>query len=189
MNAEKQARGRWQLALVALAFLAPAIAALILGKLGWQPGTSSFGEPILPQRSFAKVSVTLANGDPYAWRASTPRMTLIALPGPACARACVAQLTLMRNARITLHEDQSRLRLLYLGAVPSEAANSEAANAALMAEWQHGRDDNDALAQWRPSEPDSVAALLVESNGTALLYYPSGFDVNGLRKDLTQVIR
>lgn len=184
MNAEKQARGRWQLALVALAFLAPAIAALILGKLGWQPGTSSFGEPILPQRSFAKVSVTLANGDPYAWRASTPRMTLIALPGPACARACVAQLTLMRNARITLHEDQSRLRLLYLGAVPSDAAN-----AALMAEWQHGRDDNDALAQWRPSEPDSVAALLVESNGTALLYYPSGFDVNGLRKDLTQVIR
>jgi len=31
--------------------------------------------------------------------------------------------------------------------------------------------------------------VLVESNATALAWYPAGFDPNGLRKDLQKVIR
>ena len=55
--------------------------------------------------------------------------------------------------------------------------------------WQLGEDSKGQLAAFRPTAPDSVAALLVESDGTALSLYPAGFDPSGLRKDLQKVIR
>ena len=46
--------------------------------------------------------------------------------------------------------------------------------------------------RWTPSfrrSPDSVSAVLVESNGTALAYYPAGFDAAGLARDMQKVIK
>lgn len=181
-NLEK--KSRWKLLLLIAVFLAPPIAALVLGAIGWKPGTSSHGEPVLPQRSVTGVNVTLADGSRYRWRDVVPRMTLVALPGPDCAERCLQQLGWMRNVRITLNEDRNRLRLLYLGALPSHAAGQRVRH-----DWLIGSVVDGGFAQWRPEAVDSVAALLVESNGTVLLYYPAGFDANGLKKDLGEVIR
>jgi hypothetical protein len=90
----------------------------------------------------------------------------------------------MAAARITLNQNADRLRLLYIGTPPA----GEAA-IAMQHYWQLGNDTEDKLAAFRPSTPDSVSALLVESNGTALSLYPVGFDPTGLRKDLQKVIR
>lgn len=174
-------RQRLQLILVFAVFAVPALVAVILGELGWQPGTKSFGEPILPQRSFVQVKVTLADGGQWPWRDSEPRMTLIALPGPNCAAHCTDMLRLVRNARITLGKNMDRLRLLYVGSRPT--------NGVSLTDWKLGTDDADAFAAFRPAKPDTVAVLIAESNGTALLHYPPGFDPNGLRKDLQKVIR
>lgn len=181
-NNEK--KGRWKLLLLIAVFLAPPIAALVLGAIGWKPGTSSHGAAVLPQRSVAEVVVTLADGSRYPWRDVVPRMTLVALPGPGCAERCLEQLGWMRNSRITLNEDQGRLRLLYLGTLPEHAAGQR-----VRQDWAIGSSKNAVFANWRPQAADSVAALLVESNGTVLLYYPPGFDANGLKKDLGEVIR
>ncbi|MDN5923930.1 MAG: hypothetical protein L0H70_02900, partial [Xanthomonadales bacterium] len=170
MSMTARNKRRWQLLGVAMVFALPVLVALGLSALGWQPGTKSHGQAILPQRSFATVDVRMMDDSHYAWRDSEPRMTLIALPGPQCARQCVSTLAVLRNARITLNDKQDRLRLLYLGAPPSDPAA-----AVVMQAWQQGRDVAQAFAQWRPQQADSVAALLVESNGTALLYYPAGF--------------
>jgi hypothetical protein len=96
----------------------------------------------------------------------------------------VETLTKMAAARITLNNNASRLRLLYVGQPPADAASNGMKNY-----WQIGRDVNDALIKYQPSTPDSVSALLVESDGTALTLYPAGFDPSGLRKDLQKVIR
>ncbi|NII11368.1 hypothetical protein [Oleiagrimonas sp. C23AA] len=177
-------RNRRKLLLVALVFLAPAIIAVALGELGWRPGTQSFGQPVTPQRNFKSVRVDMAKGGTWAWRAKTPQMTLLALPGTSCAEACLRQLALMRNARVALNTKSGHVRLLYLGSPPTVAGASD-----VMPAWQIGRDANDALASFRPKGADTVAALLVESNGTALTYYPAGFDANGLLKDLKKVLR
>lgn len=187
MNASTQPaprRHRLKLVLVALVFLAPAVAALVLGQLGWQPGTKSFGKPVLPQRSFAKVDIAMAAGGRWAWRADTPQMTLLALPGASCAARCLRQLALMRNARVALNTKADHLRLLYLGAPPTVAGAGE-----VMPAWQVGRDVDGRLQAFRPTGADRVAALLVESNGTALTYYRAGFDADGLLKDLKKVLR
>lgn len=179
-------RSRLFLILIALVFAAPMIVAGLLTWSGWQPDARGNGQPILPQRNFVdeKLRVPLANGQPYAWRDSEPRMTLVALAGPGCATQCLATLTSMAAARVTLNRNQSRLRLLYLGTPP---ANSE--RDGMRNYWQLGQDVDGKLAGYRPTAPDSVSALLVESNGTALSLYPAGFDPSGLRKDLQKVIK
>ncbi len=179
-------RSRLFLILIGLVFAAPMLVAGLLTWSGWQPGAKGNGQAIVPQRNFVddKVQVTLANGQTYAWRDSEPRMTLIALPGPDCAEACVNTLTRMAAARVTLNRNQPRLRLLYLG-TPPPSKDREGMNNY----WQIGKDVNDRLASYRPTTPDSVSALLVESNGTALSLYPAGFDPTGLRKDLQKVIK
>jgi hypothetical protein len=58
-----------------------------------------------------------------------------------------------------------------------------------MRDYKVGTDPANAFGAFRPTVADSVAAVLVESNATALAWYPAGFDPNGLRKDLQKVIR
>jgi len=187
VDSAKLRKSRRSLLLIALVFAAPFVVAGLLVFGGWQPTGKSNGRPILPQRNFVaeKLRVQLANGQPYAWRDSEPRMTLIALAGPDCAAHCLAALTGMAKARVMLSRNQSRLRLLYLGTPPADAAELKA----MLNYWQLGHDVGGKLAGYRPAAPDSVNAVLVESDGTALLLYPAGFDAAGLLRDLQKVIR
>lgn len=180
-------KGRIKLLLVAAVFAAPVVLAMALTLAGWQPGAKGNGLPIVPQRNFAQeqLPVRMADGSLWAWRDSEPRLTLVALPGPGCAARCYAALTAMAKARVMLNRNQSRLRLLYVGTPPADAARREG----VANYWQVGQDTDGKLAPWRPAAPDSVAALLVESNGTALARYPAGFDASGLARDLLKVVK
>jgi len=178
---------RLKLLLVASIFAAPFLVALVLTKVGWQPGVKSHGEPVLPQRNFRQehLLVKLDDGSAWPWRAGTPKLTLVALPGPDCASCCFAALTGMAKARVMLNKNAPRLRLLYVGAPPADAA----ALAAMKNYWRLGTDVDHKLDTYRPAGPDSVGALLVESDGTVLSRYPAGFDVSGLLQDMRKVIR
>lgn len=181
---ERRRRSRIKFLLVLAVFLGPAVVAAVLGVIGWQPGTRGHGERIMPQRSFADIKIKLADGSEYPWRAATPQMTLIALPGADCADKCLQTLHLMRNARIVLNRNADRLRLLYVGKPPQgEVADN------VMRDWMVGTDVNGKLDGFRPMGHDTVSAVLVESNGTALSLYRAGFDPRGLSKDLQRVIR
>lgn len=179
-------RSRLGLLLIVAIFAAPMLVAGALVLSGWQPVGKSHGQPIVPQQNLLSegVAVTLGNGQPYAWRDEQPRMTLVALAGPRCATQCVHTLTAMAAARITLNQRAPRLRLLYLGS-PPDAGQAPG----MRRYWLRGCDGADRLRAFRPSAPDQVSALLVESNGTALSYYPAGFDPTGLREDLQKVIK
>lgn len=177
---------RLKLLLIMLVFAAPILAAMVLTFAGWQPAGKANGQAITPQRNFAaeQVPISLTNGDTWAWRAKEPQLTLVALAGPDCAKACLDTLTKMAAARITLNQNAARLRLLYVGRPPANAATS-----GMTQYWKLGQDPMGAFASFKPTTPDSVSALLVESDGTALSFYPAGFDPTGLRKDLQKVIR
>lgn len=179
-------KSRIFLLLIVLVFAAPMMVAGLLSWTGWLPGTKGNGEAIVPQRNFVaeQLHVQLADGKPYAWRDSEPRLTLVALPGPNCASHCLATLTSMAAARVTLNRNQSRLRLLYLGTPPADDAHDGVRHY-----WLLGQDVDNRLTSFRPTTRDSVSAVLVESNGTALSLYRAGFDPSGLRKDLQKVIK
>lgn len=180
-------KSRLFLALIALVFLAPMIVAGVLTLSGWQPGTRGNGQPILPQRNFVteQLKIQLADGETWPWRDSQPRFTLVALAGPNCAAHCFEVLTGLAQTRLMLNRNQSRLRLLFLGTPPADAQQ----RAAMNTYWSLGTDAAGKLASFRPTSPDSVSVLLVESNGTALSFYPAGFDGPGLLRDTQKVIR
>jgi len=180
-------KSRMKLLLVASIFAAPFVLAMALTLAGWQPAAKGNGLPIMPQRNFAqeKLAVRMADGSMWAWRDSEPRLTLVVLPGPGCATRCYQALTAMAKARVMLNRNQARLRLLYVGTPPADAEQRDA----MANYWKVGEDVDGKLAPWRPSKPDSVAALLVESDGTALASYPVGFDASGLLQDLQKVIK
>jgi cytochrome oxidase Cu insertion factor (SCO1/SenC/PrrC family) len=181
-----QRASRLKFLLVILVFAVPIIAAGLLNISGWQPSGKAYGQPVVPQRNFEQehVLVRLADGKTWPWRDASPRMTLIAMAEPDCATRCVDALTKMAAARITLNNNMSRLRLLYVGQPPADATTN-----GMQAYWTIGTDVDNRLAAYKPTSPDSVSALLVESDGTALARYPVGFDPSGLRKDLQKVIR
>lgn len=180
-----QRANRLKLVAVAGVFLLPMIAAGLLGLMNWAPGTRSHGEPVQPQRALTDVRIDMDGGGHWAWRdPEKPRLTLIALSRGTCGERCVGALTLLRNARITLGKNQDRLRLLHLGPAPDGEAGRVLARS-----WHHGHDRDHALDTFMPSKDGEVAALLVESNGTALVRYPAGFDAEGVKKDLHKVIR
>ncbi|MGH8159160.1 MAG: hypothetical protein ACREPQ_13640 [Rhodanobacter sp.] len=180
-------RSRMFLILIALVFAAPMIVAGLLTWSGWQPGVKGNGHAIVPQRNFVdeKLQVRLDDGTLWPWRDSEPRLTLIALAGPDCAARCFETLTELAKARVMLNRSQSRLRLLYIGAPPADADH----RAAMQTYWTLGRDVDGKLAAYVPATPDSVSAVLVESNGTALSLYPAGFDAPGLLRDMLKVIK
>lgn len=179
--------GRLKLLLIVGVFLAPVLVAAVLTLTGWQPRGRGNGMPVLPQRNLLAehVAVILGDGAEWPWRDREPRMTLLALPGPDCAARCFAALTGMTKAYLMLNHNQPRLRLLYVGVPPADPARDQA----MRRYWTLGRERGRALDAYRAGAPDSVAALLVESNGTVLSRYPAGFDVAGLAQDLQKVIR
>lgn len=187
VDPKSQRKSRIYLLLIGLVFAGPMIVAGLLTVGGWQPGTKGTGHPITPQRNFVteQLHVRMADGGNWAWRASEPRMTLIALAGPDCATRCLGALTAMAKAHVMLNHNKSRLRLLYLGTPPGDSD----ARQAMAAYWSIGTDVDGKLASFRPETSDSVSALLVESNGTALSYYPAGFDAAGLLRDVRKVIK
>ena len=180
-------KSRMYLLLIALVFAAPMIIAGLLSVAGWHPGVKGNGHPIQPQRNFVdeKLQVKLDNGQAWPWRDSEPRFTLIALAGPDCAARCFETLTGIAQARVMLNRNQTRLRLLYLGTPPADAGR----RAAMQTYWALGSDVDGKLAAYTPTAPDSVSAVLVESNGTALSLYPAGFDGPGLLRDLQKVVK
>ncbi|HEV2539959.1 MAG TPA: hypothetical protein VGU03_09655 [Frateuria sp.] len=179
---------RLKLLAIAAVFAAPMIAAGLLTFAGWQPGGKGYGRPVQPQRNFVDehLRVSLAGGGDYSWRdPGQPRMTLVALAGPGCAARCFDALSGMAKAWVMLNRNQQRLRLLYLGEPPADASQL----AAVKTYWTFGRDDAGKLAAFRPAKADSVSALLVESDGTALAFYPAGFDGTGLMRDVIKVVK
>lgn len=177
-------RRRLQLLLVASIFALPILVAMALTLAGWMPGTKSYGVPILPQRSVAKVPLTFADGAPFAWRDRDFHWTLVALPGPDCREDCLRALDMIERARITLNQNADMLRLVYLGA-PSNDAQAQA----IMQPWRVAQTAAHDLDDLRPARRDALTAVLIMPDGVALTHYPAGFDANGLKKDLQKVIK
>src|SRR3954468_5985022 len=86
-------KNRLMLIGVALLFLAPMIAAIVLNAKGWHPlSTSNNGTLVEPPQDLTGVDVALADGSKLAWSDPQRRWTLLALPGVQCAQACRTRL-------------------------------------------------------------------------------------------------
>lgn len=180
---ELRNKRRLQLVLIAAVFVVPVVIALGLTSFGWVPAAHSYGQPIQPERDLANVPVTLAGGQPFSWSNHDAVWTLVALPGPDCAKRCLDTLDLVHRAQISLGEHAGKLRLLYLGDPPDDVMAKGFGKV-----WTVATAPSGGLEKLRAHEDDSVSAVLVTPTGKAFIRYATNFDPRGLRADLAKVV-
>lgn len=176
-------RHRLVAGLIAAIFAAPVIIAMVLAMTGWAPHGRSYGQPLDPERDLANVPVQLAGDRSFTWVNHDAVWTLVALPGPDCARHCLRQLDLAHRAQITLAKSSDKLRLLYLGEPPRDGLAQGFAKV-----WTPATTSSHALDDLRAPAPDSVSVVLVSPDGMALTRYADNFDAEGLRLDLKKAV-
>lgn len=176
-------RNRLGLILILLLFAAPLLTAYVLNALGWRPaGTRNYGTLIEPPQDLTSARFVLADGKPLAWKNEDWSWTVFAIPGPACAKACIERIDELRRARLTLNQNAFRVRVVVLGDLPADvlAALPPVATA---------HDADARLAGLRPTAADEVAVAFADPHGFLVLRYAVGYDGNRLRKDLARVIK
>jgi hypothetical protein len=164
-------------------FAAPILIALGLSLSGWHPaGTRSHGELLAEPLDLRAARFAIVGDGALAWQAPELPWTLFALPGPDCATQCMQRLDELRRVRVSMNQNDRRLRVLVLdpALAPTLAPLLPLAAAT---------DQDGVLAAWRPSGRDSLAVALADPNGYLVLRYRPGYDASGLRKDLGRLIK
>jgi cytochrome oxidase Cu insertion factor (SCO1/SenC/PrrC family) len=110
-------RSRTQIWILICVFFAPLLLAFILyyGFEGWRPGGSTNrGELIDPARPLPEVALPEANGGELTPAELRGKWTLVYVGDGRCDDACRASLTLMRQTRLALNDEMSRVQRLFL---------------------------------------------------------------------------
>ena len=104
-------RGSWQLLGLAALFFGPlAMAFWLYYTGGWRPqGTTNHGELIAPARPLPAVALRLANGEPAPANLMHDQWTLVYVGDGACPADCQAALYSMRQTRLSLANEATRV--------------------------------------------------------------------------------
>jgi len=186
-------RSRATLVLLATLFFAPFIAAWVIYTYfpSFRPdGTTNYGTLVSPARPLPEFLLHNADGTP-ASELFHEKWSLVYLGTDFCDDACEARLILIRQVRLALGKDLSRLVRVYIA--PDQAALSQAevrlgpAHPGL----KLVRDDGEA--GHRASEfftgADAHGVYLVDPNGNWLMLYTGNLEPKPLLGDLKKLLR
>lgn len=183
MNTSRN-RQRLQLILIFAVFFVPIALAFALRLSGWQPAKlRNVGELLQPPQDLSAIALREADGSPFVWRDPDYRWTLLLLGGTRCAEQCERQLTEAEGIRMLLTQKATRVRIAYAGPAPGDAVRTHLHEV----RWLDG--SAPALDARRPHTDDGVAVLLVDPIGLAIVYHAPGYEPEGVRKDLSRLIR
>jgi len=165
-------------------FLLPVLGSFFLHASGWRPGhTRNFGELIDPPQDINATKIRLADNTLLNWRNSDRRWTMLAYADSTCADLCLNQLDALQRARISLNKNMDRLRIVFIGnSFPTDQLSR-------FPSILFGKPEEKSASFPVSSEPDNLQVVLVDPAGLLMMRYSSGFDPNGLRKDLSRLIR
>jgi hypothetical protein len=112
------ARGsRTQIWILVALFFAPLALAFLLyyGSSGWRPpGSTNRGELISPARPLPNVELATPDGAPLPASAWHGKWTLVYIGDGRCDERCRAALVLMRQTRLALNADVTRVQRILL---------------------------------------------------------------------------
>lgn len=116
-----QRRSRAQIWLLIALFFAPLAAAFLLyygpgsDSAGWRPaGKTHHGDLVVPARPLPAAELVTPSGAKLDSGALKGKWTLVYIGDGACDPRCREALTLMRQTRLALNDDMSRVQRLFL---------------------------------------------------------------------------
>lgn len=188
-----QRRSRLTLLLLATLFFAPILGAAVLYYLlpGLRPeGQTNYGTLIDPARPVPAVSLVDADGTPQPTLLQG-KWSLVQLGATECDAACAERFLQIRQVRLALGKNLSRLQRVY---VAPEAAALAAMRTTHAAEHPDARFVADTGAPgtrlrdfFDARDPDAL--YLVDPNGNWLMAYTGTIESKRLLKDLKTLMR
>ena len=195
MTAPVGRRSRAQVWIVVALFFAPLALAFLLyyGGSGWRPpGSTNHGELISPPRPMPSVALPTPGGAPMAAETWHGKWTLLYVGDGRCDGRCRAALVLMRQTRLALNKDMTRVQRIFLATGNCcDRAYLDAEHPGLTLALA----DNDAGATLLAAFPDAGPATdgsiyVVDPLGNLMMrHQPEPPPAEGLLEDLRKLLK
>jgi cytochrome oxidase Cu insertion factor (SCO1/SenC/PrrC family) len=198
VSAPVERGSRAQIWIVVALFFAPLALAFLLyyGAGGWHPsGSTNHGELISPPRPLPEVTLPTPGGAPLAAATWHGKWTLLYIGDGRCDGRCRAALMLMRQTRLALNADMTRVQRIFLATdnccdrTYLDAEHPDLAVALA---------DNDAGATLLAAFPDSQSAdadhsgviYVIDPLGNLMMrHVPEPPPAKGLLEDLRRLLK
>lgn len=188
---------RRHLWLLVAVFFVPLVAAFVLyyGLDGWRPaGSTAHGDLIRPARPLPRVALDTPSGEPLAPDFLRGHWTLVYIGDGACDERCRAALRDMRQVRLALGDEMSRVERVFLYTDSCcDTGYLAAEHPGLIVAWL------DATAGARLLEPfptyDGIAPAaarriyVVDPLGNLMMSYAPDAPARGMLEDLKKLLK
>ncbi len=180
---------RFQVIAIAALFLVPVIVAWFLysGRTGLGSGPDAHGVLSDPPVELGDIALP-AGGDAGAEARLTGRWTFLYLERGECGTACEEALVRMRQVRLALGKDATRVQRVFLPVVMEPDYNRAAQAFPGMVVLPAGTPGRGELIE-RIGSRQQGEVLLVDPLGNLILSYPPGLDPDGLFRDAKHLLR
>ena len=177
-------------ALAALFLLPLALAFFTYYATDWRPvGRVNHGALIIPARPLPAIALPRAPGSDAAAAATLrDRWTLVYVGDGACDAECRAALLVMRQTRLALNNDMTRVARVFLATghcCTDTAGSAETGLALLDASGAGGA----ALLEQFPAAGRAHSIYVVDPLGNLMMSYDARLDPHGLLEDLRKLLR
>ena len=176
---------RAKLVLLAALFLAPVAASLFAYYFLRLEPTANYGELLLPPSAVAGHPLARADGTAFRFAEMKDRWILVASDSGACAGDCAAKVHAMRQVRLALGRNASRVARVFV--VDDLAAPDAAAFAPV----------EDLVIAVTPrglmlppgAANDRAHIYLVDPRGNVMMRWPAKPQLRGMLKDLERLLK
>ena len=176
---------RAKLMLLASLFLVPIAASLFAYRYLRPEPTANYGELLLPPGAIAGHALARADGTAFRFAEMKDRWILVASDSGACAGECPAKVHAMRQVRLALGRNASRVARVFV--VDDLRAPDPAAFAPLedlvIALTPRG------LALPPGAANDRAHIYLVDPHGNVMMRWPANPQMRGMLKDLERLLK
>ena len=190
-TSDLRARNLRTVALLAALFFMPlALSFWLYYGTDWRPaGRANHGELIHPPVSLPRVSLPLHGGDTADEDLFTGKWTLVYVGSETCDETCRNALYVMRQVRLALNKDMTRVRRVLVAPADCCAGDFLAReHAGLIAVSAEGAAGSELLRNF-PQDGREHSIFIVDPLGNLMMRYDARRNPKGLLEDLERLLR
>lgn len=176
---------RAKLLLIASIFLLPIVASFVAYRYVRPAATSNYGELLLPPATITPHPFGREDGGRFAFSHLRSRWVLVASDSGACDAGCIAKLTAMRQVRLALGRNATRIERVFV------VDDLRAPSSAALAEF-----DGMVVAITPPglqlppgAANDRAHIYLVDPRGNVMLRWPAKPEMRRMHRDLERLLK
>jgi len=176
---------RAKLLLVFAVFAAPIAASMLAYRYAHVAPTANHGELLLPPAQVGDRTLAGADGKPFSFGALRGRWILVAVDAGACREPCLAKLVAMRQVRLALGVNASRVARVFLA---DDGRAPDGADAAAFPGMERAVLPPGTALAGGPAW-DRGHVYLVDPHGNVMMRWRAEDDPKGMLRDLERLLR